>query len=131
MSQNLEVDSPTLSAQLGDVQATGRRRFKVASTGRRRFTVAACAGSLVIIPPYLWVLWDLWSGSIQPLRGVGHDNFYELQARAMFHGHLYITDPSLGIEAFVRGGRSYTYFGVFPSLLRMPILLFTSSLDGK
>ena len=86
---------------------------------------------VVVSVPYLWVLWDLWTGTPSPLRGVNPSNFYELQARAMFHGHLSVPPGSLGIEAFVHDGRPYTYFGLFPSLVRMPILLFTSRLDGR
>ena len=48
----------------------------------------------------------------------------------MFHGHLWLANGAIGIEAFVHDGRQYTYFGLFPSLIRMPILAFTSSLDG-
>lgn len=81
--------------------------------------------------PYLWVLWDLWTGTPSPLRAANPSDFYELQARAMFHGHLSVPPGSLGIEAFVHDGRPYTYFGLFPSLVRMPILLFTSRFDGR
>ena len=102
-----------------------------ADASRRRFTVAVVVGSAVVLPVLLWVLWDLWSGSVNPLRAVPYDNFYDLQARAMFHGHLYLPDGRMGFEAFVRNGRPYTYFGIFASLMRMPILLVTSSLDGK
>ena len=49
----------------------------------------------------------------------------------MFHGHLSLPNGILGIEGFVHDGRTYTYFGLFPSIIRMPILLVTSSLDGK
>ena len=38
---------------------------------------------------------------------------------------------SLGIEAFGHDGRQFTYFGIFPSLLRMPVLLVTNRLDGR
>ena len=48
----------------------------------------------------------------------------------MFHGHLSLPPADLGIEGFVHDGRTYTYFGIFPSLLRMPILLLTSRFDG-
>ena len=58
-------------------------------------------------------------------------NFFELQARALFHGHLDVPPGSLGIEAFVVDGRHYMYFGPFPALLRMPILLLTDRLDGR
>ena len=98
---------------------------------RRRFTWAVLIGIAVITVPYLWTLWDLWSGGFDPLRSVAPDNFYDIQARALFHGHLYIPNGSIGIEAFVYHGHSYTYFGLFPALLRMPILLVTSSLDGR
>ena len=37
----------------------------------------------------------------------------------------------MGIEAFVHDGREYTYFGLFSSIIRMPILLVTSRLDGQ
>ena len=72
--------------------------------------------------PYLWVLWGPWE-SPSPLRNTPfEDNFYDLQARAMFHGHLWVANGSLGIEGFFHAGREYTYFGIFPSIMRMPIL---------
>ena len=98
--------------------------------GRRRFTIAVLIGIGVMAIPLLWVLWDLWSGSVYPLRGVSPDSFYDFQARAMFHGHLSLPPGKLGIEAFVHDGRQYTYYGLFPSILRMPVLLLTSRFDG-
>ena len=100
-------------------------------TDRRRFTWAVLIGIAIITVPYLWTLWDMWSGGIDFLRSVAPDNFYDIQARALFHGHLYIPNGSIGVEAFVYQGHTYTYFGLFPALLRMPILLVTSSLDGR
>jgi hypothetical protein len=98
---------------------------------RRRFTAAVAIGFAVVTIPYVWILWDLWTGTLDPTRQVSPDNFYDLQARAMFHGHLFVPNGSVGIEAFVHGGRQYTYFGLFPSLLRMPVLLLTDAFDGK
>ena len=98
---------------------------------RRRFIIAVMVGTAVIVPLVLWLLWDLWSGSVNPLRAVPYDDFYDLQARAMFHGHLYLPNGKMGIEAFVHDGRQYTYFGLFPSIIRMPILLVTNSFDGQ
>jgi hypothetical protein len=98
--------------------------------GRRRFTIAVLIGIGVMAIPYLWTLWDLWSGSVDPLRSAEESYFYDFQARAMFHGHLYLPNGLLGIEAFVHNGRQYTYFGIFPSLLRMPFLLLTDRYDG-
>jgi hypothetical protein len=99
---------------------------------RRRFTFAAIVGLCAAAVPYLWIL---WGGRLFPLRtdfpGNLFSGFYETQAHALFHGHWHVPTGSLGIEAFVVHGRSYMYFGPFPSLLRMPVLLFTSSLDGR
>jgi hypothetical protein len=104
-------------------------------SGVRRFTSAVAIGWAVVTIPYLWVLTDLWSGSPSLFRTVLPDhslsNFYDLQARAMFSGHLWVPDGSIGVEAFVHAGRQYTYFGLFPSLLRMPVLAFTHSFDGR
>ncbi len=49
----------------------------------------------------------------------------------MFAGHLWLFKPGIGIEGFIHDGREYTYFNLFPTLIRMPILAFTHSLDGK
>ncbi len=81
--------------------------------------------------PYLWILWDLWTSTADAFRSVAPANFYDLQARAMLAGHLYVPNGSLGIEAFVHGGHQYTYFGLFPSLLRMPVLVLTHQFDGR
>ena len=99
--------------------------------GRRRFTIAATVAIVLTAVPFVWILWSLW-GPTDPLRPSNYqDNFYDLQARAMFHGHLWLANGSLGIEAFLHGGHTYTYFGLFPSIIRMPILAVTSSLDGR
>jgi len=99
--------------------------------GRRRFIWATLIAIAITAVPFVWILWWDW-GPFQPLRqAVFQDNFYDLQARAMFHGHLALAKGSLGLEGFVHDGRTYTYFGLFPSIIRMPILLVTSNLDGK
>ena len=102
-----------------------------ANPSRQRFVIATVVGTAIAFPLFLWLQWDLWSGSLNPLRAVPYDNFYDLQARALFHGHLYLPNGKMGIEAFVHDGHDYTYFGLFPSLIRMPILLVTSRLDGQ
>jgi hypothetical protein len=114
-----------------EVESEGRQPLRRTDRDRRRFTLAVAIGFAVVTLPFLWILWDLWTGTYDLTRQFGPDNFYDLQARAMFHGHLYLPNGSIGIEAFVHGGRQYTYFGLFPSLLRMPLLLLTSNLDGQ
>lgn len=99
---------------------------------RRRFTIAALIGLGIAAIPYVWVLWD---HRLDPLRTAlpagTFSNFYDIQARALFHGHWDVPRGSLGIEAFVVDGKEYTYFGPFSSLLRMPILAVTNRFDGQ
>ena len=64
-------------------------------------------------------LGSLVESSANPLRLLSPDNFYDLQARAMLAGRLYLPNGSIGIEAFIHDGHQYTYFGLFPSLLRL------------
>ena len=89
-----------------------------AVAGVRRFTVAVVAGVATVLIPYLWVLCDLWNSSPSLLRTAESDryasNFYDLQPRAMFHGHLSVANGALGGEAFIHDGRQYTYSGSFP-----------------
>ncbi len=101
------------------------------SADRRRFTTAVVVGLLAVTIPYLLILWDLWNPGPSALRLVPPGFFYDMQARAMFHGHLYLPNGALGIEAFLHNGHEFTYLGIFPSLLRMPILLVTDHLDGR
>ncbi len=101
----------------------------------RRYSLVSAVTLLASAVTSGWVLFDLWGGSIQLLRTYGpvdsNDRIYDEQARAMLHGHLSVPNGSIGLEGFVHGGRTYTYFGIFPSLVRMPLLVFTHSLDGR
>jgi hypothetical protein len=104
-------------------------------TDRPRFCAALAIGTAVIAIPYLWVLTDLWNRQPSLFRttapGGKLSNFYDLQGRAILAGHLYVPKGSLGLETFFHDGHQYTYFGIFPSLIRLPVLLITHSLDGK
>jgi hypothetical protein len=123
--------TPTARAEMpGGRDSTLLTEEALYRRGRRYFTIAVVAGIGVMAAPYLWVLWDLWLHSADPLRGAPTDYFYDIQARAMFHGKLSVPNSMLGIEGFLHNGRTYTYFGIFPSLLRMPVLLLTSRFDG-
>ena len=99
--------------------------------GRRRFTWASLIAIALTAVPFVWILWSDWGPPTPFRQSVFENNYFDLQARAMFHGHLSLPNGSLGIEGFVHQGRTYTYFGLFPSIIRMPILLVTSSLDSK
>ena len=99
----------------------------------RRFQVVSLAAGIAAGIPFLWVLWDLWTGTINPLRVNGSDAtpVYDAQTRAIMHGRLWLPRGRIGPLAFVHDGHQYTYFGIFPSLLRVPVFVFTHSLDGR
>jgi hypothetical protein len=88
-------------------------------------------GLAVVGLPYVWILWDLWSGTADPFRALSPSNIYDLQGRAMLAGHLSVPAGSLGIEGFLHDGREYSYFGLFPSILRLPVLAVTHAYDGR
>ena len=104
----------------------------VVRSDRVRFARACIAGGLAASVPFLMVLWNF---GLRPLRTAVptrvFSNFYELQARALMHGHLDVPRGSLSIEAFRVSGRDYMYFPPLPAILRMPILAITDSLDGR
>ncbi|MBF6557978.1 MAG: hypothetical protein IVW52_17865 [Acidimicrobiales bacterium] len=122
---------PNMDKAISEVAEHSVEPLAEIAASRRRFTIAALLGIAVMALPFIAILWGPWE-SPNPIRKTAYeDNFYDLQARAMFHGHLWLAKGAIGIEAFVHAGREYTYFGLFPSLIRMPILAVTSSLDGK
>jgi len=126
--------SPALVDDRPDAPVEGPAAHEdaVAPTGGlHRYVVAVVAGMAAVTVPYLWVLWDLWTGRVDALRQLSPDDFYDLQGRAVLGGHLWVPNGSLGIEAFVHGGHEYTYFGLFPSLLRLPVLALTHAYDGR
>ena len=104
---------------------------EAAASGRRRFVWASVVATALSALPLVWIFWNLPQTAGAASGPIHENNYYEMQARAIFHGHLWVANGALGIEGFIHAGRQYTYFGLFPSLLRMPILLVTSSLDGK
>jgi hypothetical protein len=58
-------------------------------------------------------------------------DLFDIQARNLLDGHLSGPRGTFGLEEFVIDGRSLTYFGLFPSIIRMPVLAVTDSLDGR
>ncbi len=77
------------------------------------------------------LVWMITFGRWNLLQSGFLSGFYDAQARALFHGHWNVPPSVVQIEGFVVKGRTYMYFGPFPALIRMPILLLTSRLDGR
>ena len=58
-------------------------------------------------------------------------NYFEGQARAFLDGNLALERGVLGIEAFIRDGKEYMYFGPFLGIIRLPFVLISDNLDGR
>jgi hypothetical protein len=55
--------------------------------------------------------------------------FFTEQANSMLNGYFWVPESALPIECFTIDGNCVGYFGVFPSLIRMPlVLIFGSSI---
>jgi hypothetical protein len=89
----------------------------------------SCAGAIALSA--LIFVWLLSDESLNLFRSIPFSNFYDIQARALLHGHWNVPAAPLWIEGFRIGGRTYMYYGPVPALLRIPVLLFTHRLDGR
>ena len=124
MTSVVETESEAESSEVDNPETNHR--------DRRRFTYASLGGVVVASVPYLWLLMNDWTGTYNPLRSIPYfGDFYDEQAQAMLHGHLWVPTGSLGIEGFVHDGHTFTYFGLLPSLLRIPFILAAPSLTGR
>lgn len=47
---------------------------------------------------------------------------FNSMALNLLEGRFDVDPATIGNEAFLRGGRSYAYFGIFPALLRLPLV---------
>ena len=95
---------------------------------RRRYRLGAAAG---IASGAACFAWMLTGGTWQLLQRNVNANFYDVQARALFHGHWDMPASTLTIEGIREGSRTYMYYGPVPAILRMPVLLLTHRFDGR
>jgi hypothetical protein len=97
--------------------------------GRRRFVIACLLGGLVALVVFGWLI-TRGSGHVLATDPLG-SNFYDAQATGLLHGHWDVPRHVLGVDGFQVGSKYYMYFGVWPSLLRMPVLAGFGSLSGR
>jgi hypothetical protein len=95
---------------------------------RRRFFRACAAGSLLAAVVFVWMC---TIGRRDLFQSHSLAGFYDAQAHALLGGHWDIPLDRLGFEAFLRNGKAYTYFGPWPTVLRMPIAAVTDSYDSR
>jgi len=64
-----------------------------------------------LVTQFSYELWPTTSGGF----------VFNSQSRALLDGRLDIDPKVIGNEGFERDGRTYTYFGLWPALLRLPL----------
>ena len=94
----------------------------------RTFVLATTVGAVLAITVFAVLL---SSGSTALLVRDQYGNFYDAQARALLAGHWDVPARALFYEGFRIHGRTYTYFGVWPAVLRMPILELFPGTAGR
>jgi len=129
-----EDDSPTDQVVDGIAQPHPEHPSRQSFGSRDRTLIrrSAAGGLITGLVPFVCVLWDF---GFRPARVAGPQgiasNFYDIQARALMHGHLSVPTGSLGIEGFVIDDRTFMYFPPFPAVLRIPVLMITDRFDGR
>jgi hypothetical protein len=95
----------------------------------RRLFYRACAlgGALAAIG----FTWMLARGRLDLLQGHTFGDFYDAQARSLWHGRWNVPPEVMGFEAFIIDGKSFMYFGPWPAVLRMPLAAVTDRFDGR
>jgi hypothetical protein len=69
--------------------------------------------------------WLATAGTWRPFDMEPLSFYYDSVADGLLHGRLDVTRAAIGMEAFVRAGKHYGYFGATPALFRIPLnLLF-------
>lgn len=112
--------------------ATTAPRSPLAERDRRRRTVATVVGVGIGVLAFGLTLLDYSTRVGRTANPLGYaSNFFDVQGRALLDGHLDVPRGSLGIEGFVEDGREYTYFPLWPAILRLPVLATTTSYDGR
>lgn len=94
----------------------------------RRFAVASTVGGVAALAV---LAVTISQGHLTLLAREPFGNFFDAQARSLLHGDWNVPASEMFIEGFRRNGKIYQYFGVWPALLRMPVLAVSDGLYGR
>ena len=94
----------------------------------RRLRRAWAAGAAPVVGAFMWLIMGArWA----PLQRLYFDSFFDAQGRAFLDGRWDVAPDIVGFEGFEVDGRTYIYFGPWPALLRLPVMLVTDRFDGR
>lgn len=87
---------------------------------RRPFDAGFLCGAVLSALAYVWML---VGGFPLAARAGSRQHYYTFAAISLLRGRLDVPSQALGGECFALDGRCYGYFGITPSLLRLPVVL--------
>ena len=73
----------------------------------------------------VYYLFLLSNGTFQLIAPEMFDKVYDSMLVHLLHGEFTVDPRAIDFESFTRNGKTYTYFGVFPALLRVVAMPFT------
>ncbi len=97
---------------------------------RSRWFVTGATGAFVV-----YFFWLITNGTLSPdfrsMRWYIEPKFFWSQADAMLHGRLNVDPSSFNGECWYSGDECFGYFGITPSLIRLPfVMLFGTENNG-
>jgi len=102
-------------------RSTARSRDDAAQYGLPR-GIAVGVTVLSALVFYALTTHGTFNPSYEQPQGGFSSAFFLGQAKAMIHGHLNVTGAQLPGDCWIYHGRCYGYFGLTPSILRLPLL---------
>jgi hypothetical protein len=97
--------------------------------GRRRFVIGCLLGALAAVLVFGWLI-TAGTGDLFPARSFA-SSLYDAQATSLMHGHWDMPGGVLSVDGFRVGSKHYMYFGIWPSLLRLPVLAVSDTWSGR
>ena len=114
--------SVTASSSAARVTIHSANRSRSNATDSRVGRRIGFAVGLIIIAAYYLLL--LSNGTFRLFAPEKFDKLFGSMLLHMLHGQFYVDSNVIGYEAFTRNGHTYSYFGVFPALLRLMAIPF-------
>jgi hypothetical protein len=84
--------------------------------------IGFAVGLIIVAACYLLLLSN---GTLRLFGPEKFDKIFGSMLVHMLHGQFYVDSDAVAYEAFTRNGHTYSYFGVFPALLRLVAIPFT------
>jgi hypothetical protein len=114
---------PSLTAGSTAARVTIRSANRSRRLDGRVVRRTSFAAGLIIVAAYYLLL--LSNGTFRLFGPERFDKVFGSMLLHMLHGQFYVDSDVIGYEAFTRNGHTYSYFGVFPALLRLVAIPFT------